>query len=340
MFGKRNVRAAWYDANGPAEAVLVVGELPDPAPGPGAVRVRVAVAGVNPADVKRRAGAGGRRMASARVVPGDDGAGVIDAVGPGVDGARVGERVWVHAATLGGASGTCAELVVVSRERAVPLPAHVSFAEGACLGVPALTAHRAVHADGPVTGQLVLVTGAAGAVGGYAVQWAKHGGASVIAAASTPDKREAARALGADHIVDSRDQDAAVAGIEALAGPQAVDRIVEVAFGAGLPLAEAVLAVNGTVAAYGSDTVPEPTLRFYPLMRRGATLRLVSVFTLPTPALAAAVADVSALLERGVLVHRIGGQFPLAQVAAAHVAVERGEMLGKVVVAVRDDDES
>ena len=190
-------------------------------------------------------------MAAPRVVPGDDGAGVIDRVGPGVEPGRVGERVWVHAATLGGAPGTAAELVVVPQERAIPLPPHVSFEQGACLGVPALTAHRCGHADGPVAGRVVLVTGGAGGVGHYAVQLAREAGATVIATASTERKRADARRAGARHVVDRRDPDGGLAAIEAAVGPRAVDRVVDVAFGANLPLVEAVLAVDGVVAAYG-----------------------------------------------------------------------------------------
>jgi NADPH:quinone reductase len=330
--GRYGMRAAWYDANGPAAEVLTVGELPDPEPGPGEVRVRVAAAGVNPADVKRRSGVGGRTMAAPRVVPGDDGGGLIDCVGAGVDPGRVGQRVWVHAATAAGALGTSAQLVVVPAARAVELPAHVAFAEGACLGVPALTAHRAVHADGSVAGRTVLVTGGAGAVGHYAIEMAKARGATVIATASTPAKREAARAAGADHVVDYRDTPAAVAAIETVAGPLGVDRVVDVAFGPNLPLTGAVLALNGTIAAYGSDREPEPTVPFYPLMRRGATIRLVSVFALPPAALRTAVADVTALLERRRLTHPIAARFALEDIAAAHAAVEDGRAIGKVIV--------
>jgi NADPH2:quinone reductase len=341
------VKAVFYERTGPAAAVLQVGELPDPLPGPGEVRVRIAVAGVNPADVKRRAGAGDRRMTVPLAVPGDDGAGVIDAVGEGVMAGRVGERVWVHAATLargGGqdsraraarraaaACGTCAELVVVPAAQAVPLPDGVELEVGACLGVPALTAHRALFADGPLGARRVLVTGGAGAVGQYAIQLAKRAGATVVATASTAAKQAAARAAGADHVVDYRRADAAEQ-VVAFAGP--VERVIDVALGRNLPLTAAVIAPGATIAAYGSDEQPEPRLPFYPLMRNDATIRLITVFAMPPDALRAAVKDVNDAVEAGALTHPIAARFPLEATADAHEAVERGSVIGKTLVTV------
>ncbi|GAB3974601.1 NADPH:quinone reductase [Actinoallomurus acanthiterrae] len=278
------MRAAWYDRNGAARDVLTVAELPDPEPGPGEVRVRVAAAGVNPADVKRRSGVGGRTMTAPRVIPGDDGAGTIDKAGPGVPADRVGRRVWVYAAGQHSPFGTSAEYVVVPDAQAVELPDAVPFEAGACLGVPALTAHRCLLADGPVDGATVLVTGGAGSVGHYAIQLAKNHGATVLATASTGEKQRAAMAAGADHVVDYRRTDAAEAILE-LTGGRGVDRVVDVAFGANLPLTSATVATNGTIAGYASDAVPEPTLPFYPLMRRGIVVRMVLVYVMPEDAL-------------------------------------------------------
>jgi NADPH2:quinone reductase len=325
------VRAAWYDATGPAREVLVVGELRAPAAGAGEVLVRVMAAGVNPADVKRRAGAGGRAMAAPRVVPGDDGAGVVEAVGAGVDRTRIGSRVWVHDATVGRPWGTSAELVVVAADRAVPLPDGVSFAAGACLGVPALTAHRAVFSDGPVRDRVVLVTGGGGTVGQYAIQLARWGGARVVATVSGPEKARAAARAGAEYVVDYRTPDAVDRVLETVGE---VDRVVDVAFGANLPLTGAVLAVGGTIAAYGSDAVPDPALPFYPLMRRDARLHLVSVFAMPAAARAQAVAELTELLSAGVLEHPIGAELSLEDIAAAHEAVEDPSVVGRVVVTV------
>lgn len=326
--------AAWYDRTGPAAEVLTVGELADPEPGPGEVRVRVHAAGLNPRDVKRREGAGDRVMTDPRVIPGDDGAGVIDRVGPGADASRLGERVWVHFANYLRSFGTMAEYVVVPQERAVPLPAQASFDQGACLGIPALTAHRALFADGPIAGQIVLVTGGAGAVGHYAIEIARHAGARVIATASTDAKREAARAAGAEHVIDYRRPDAARLVLDA-SGGHGVDRVVDVALGHNLPLTSAVLAVNGTNASYSSQSQPEPPLPFYPLMRLGASLRLISVFTTPEPALQAATAEITDLLARGALTHPIAARYPLTASPAAHEMLERGGAEGKVLVMPR-----
>jgi NADPH:quinone reductase len=257
------MRAVWYERNGPAAEVLTVGEMPEPQTAAGEVRVRIRVAGINPADVKRRAGTGGRAMSSPRVIPGDDGAGVIDAVGPGVGDDRIGQRVWVRFANRHSPFGTSAELVLVPAEDAVVLPDGVSFEVGACLGVPALTAHRAVHADGPVAGMTLLVTGAAGVVGSYAVQLARHGSAAVIATASTPKKRAAAKRAGAQHALDYRDPHV-LEQILGLTGGRGVERVIDAAFGANLDLTSRSVADNGVIVAYGSDRVPTPRLPFYP----------------------------------------------------------------------------
>jgi NADPH2:quinone reductase len=324
------VKAAWYDRNGPADEVLRVGELPDPEPGPGEVRVRIAAAGINPADVKRRSGVGGRAMRHPRVVPGDDGAGVIDRIGPRVSPNRLGRPVWVHSANHAQPFGTSAELVVVPSTQAVDLPESTSVEAGACLGVPALTAHRCLFADGPVDGLTVLVTGGAGAVAHYAIQLATHGGATVIATASTPDKHAAARAAGAAHTVDYRSP-VAVEEIRDLA-PRGVDRVVDVAFGANLPLTSAVIATGGTIATYASDAVPEPALPFYPLMRRGVTIRTVLVFAMPPPAIWAATDHITRLPQDDVLSHPIAARYPLTAIGTAHDDVERGRRIGKVLL--------
>ncbi|WP_055585396.1 NADPH:quinone reductase [Peterkaempfera griseoplana] len=324
------MRAVWYDRNGPADEVLVVGELPDPEPAAGQVRVRLAATGINPADVKRRSGTGGRAMRHPRVVPGDDGAGVIDRVGPRVPAARLGQRVWVHSANHTSAFGTSAQYVVVPAAQAVELPDGISFEAGAALGVPALTAHRSLFADGPLDGLTVLVTGGAGAVSHYAVQLARHAGARVIATASTPAKQRAARDAGAQHVLDYREGDVA-ARILALA-PDGVDRVVDVAFGANLPVTAQVIASGGTIASYASDAVPEPALPFYPLMRRGVTIRTVMVFTMPAPAMHAATRHISRLLADGVLVPPPLTCYPLGSAAEAHNHLERGAPHGKLLL--------
>jgi NADPH2:quinone reductase len=325
------MRAAWYEKNGPAAEVLRIGEMPDPQPGPGEVRVRVVVSGLNPTDVKARAGS--RPMGFPRVIPHQDGAGVIDRVGPGVPASRLGERVWVYIVQWQRPFGTAAEYACVPAARAITLPARATFAEGACLGIPAVTAHRCLFADGPVEGQTVLVTGGAGAVGHYAVQFAKWAGARVIATVSSPDKAAAAAAAGADHTVNYRTDDVA-AHVLQVTGGAGVDRIVEVDFGANLGTSLKALKTNGVIAAYASMGEPEPKLPFYALMRNNVTLRPVLIYTAPEAALTAATRDIVRLVEAGRLIHQIGARFPLAGIVEAHEAQESGKVMGNLVVEV------
>src|SRR5262249_2809851 len=232
------MKAAWYEKTGNAREGLRVGELPDPEPGPGEVLVRVHFSGVNPSDVKSRAGLRGG-MAFPRVIPHSDGAGVIEAAGRAVDPGHVGERAWLWNGQWSRAYGTAAERIALPAAQAVPLPAEVGFTAGACLGIPALTAHRSVFADGPVAGQTVLVTGGAGTVGHYAIELAKFGHANVIATVSGPEKARAARTAGADHVLDYRREDVAARVLE-ITGGAGVDRIVEVEFGGNLATSSAI----------------------------------------------------------------------------------------------------
>ena len=325
------MRAAWYEKTGPAAEVLQVGEMPVPEPGPGEVRVRVVASGLNPTDVKTRAGS--RPMAFPRVVPHQDGAGVIDKVGPGVPAARVGERVWMFIVQWQRPWGTAAEFTVVPATLAVTLPRNTSFAEGACLGIPGVTAHRCLFADGPVAGQTVLVTGGAGAVGHYAVQLAKWGGATVIATVSSREKGARASAAGADHTVNYRTGNPA-AEILDLTGGAGVDRIVDVDFGANLAVSLKVIKANGTIAAYASMGDAEPTLPFYALMTKNVTLRPVLLYTMPERAKGEAADDIVRLVEAGRLQHQIGVRFPLARIVDAHHAQESGQVIGNIVVDV------
>lgn len=329
------MQAVWYERKGPAREVLVVGDMDPPVPGPGQVRVRIHASGVNPSDTKQRAGARGvLTMPYPRIVPHQDGAGVIDALGPEVAPERLGERVWIYEAQRGSAFGTAAEFVVVPAHKAVRLPDSVSFAEGACLGVPAMTAHRCVSADGPVRGQNILVTGGAGAVGNYAIQWARLDGAAlVIATVSRPEQELAAREAGAHHVIKYRTDPVAERVMELTAGA-GVHRIVEVAFGQNLAASLQVLRPGGVIAAYSSDAVPEPTLPFWTLLARDLTVRFVLVYEMPPAAHRQAAEDITAALERGALFHRIGARFRLAQTALAHEAQESGTLIGKAIVEV------
>lgn len=327
------MRAAWYERNGPAREVLTVGEMDTPDVGPGEVRVRVHASGVNPSDVKNRVGFRGRTIPFPRVVPHSDGAGVIDAVGEGVPASRVGQRVWTWNAQWRRPFGTAAQYVVLPSAQTVLLPEQTNFAEGACLAIPAITAHRCVFADGPVAGQTILVAGGAGAVGHYAVQLAKWGGATVITTVSSPEKAEHARLAGADHVLNYR-QDDVPARVRALTDGEGVDRIVEVEFGGNLSLDLDVLKPNSVVAAYGSDAEPEPRLPFYSLISKDVTVRYVLMYILPDAARQAAIRDITTCLQGGALRHAIARRFPLAEIAAAHEAVESHKIVGNVVVDV------
>jgi NADPH2:quinone reductase len=327
----RTMRAAWYEASGPAREVIRIGKLPRPEPSPGEVLVRVHASGINPSDTKRRAGWRNEPLAHPQIIPHSDGAGVVEAVGGGVEESRIGERVWLWNAQRGRAAGTCADYVALPQAQAVPLPDGTGFVEGACLGVPASTAHFAVLADGPLVGQTVLVQGGAGAVGDYAVQWAKRSGARVIATVGSEAKAALARASGADATVNRRAEDV-VQRVLDLTDGHGVDRIVEVDLGANLDQDVALIKPNGVIASYSSTACPEPVLPYYPLAHKGVTLRLVQAYILPEPARALALADIAEALQGGGLRHRIAAVFPLEETAAAHELQESGDAAGNVVV--------
>ncbi|MDX6692393.1 MAG: NADPH:quinone reductase [Solirubrobacteraceae bacterium] len=325
------MRAAWYERQGAASDVLEVGEMQDPHPSPGEVRIAVHASGVNTGDVKKRAGWLGFAMADARVIPHSDGAGVIDAVGEDVDSARVGERVWCHGAQSYRPFGTAAQYTTVPSEQAVTLPPDVSFETGACLGIPGITAHRAVFGDGPVRGQNVLVSGAAGAVGSMAVALASWGGARVLATVRRPDDGARAASAGADHVYATGEPDVAAA-IRADA-PDGVQRIVEVALGPNARLDAEVLAQGGTIAAYASPG-DETALPFWPLLFVNATIRLLGSDDFPAEAKARAAADIVTCLKDGRLRPEVGARFALDDIAAAHEAVRRRATPGRVVVSL------
>ena len=326
------MRAVWYERNGPAD-VLHVGEMPDPTPGPGEVRVRIVTSGINPSDWKRRQGLT-RRLEFLRVIPHQDGAGIIDRVGPGVPGSRLGERVWLYESQIGRPFGTAAEYTVQPAAHAVPLPPNTSFAEGAGLGVPAMTAHRCVFADGPVTGKTVLVTGGAGAVGHYAIQLAKLHGAQVIATVSSDQKAQIALAAGADDTINYRTEDT-VQRLRDITRGEGVDHIVEVDFAGNFTVSREVLRGNGVLALYSAGAALQPPV---PLQFKASniTVRFVLVYDMPEPAKRAAVQEITQLLEGGKLRHLAGPHFPLESVRQAHQAVEGGA-IGKVVLDVPDD---
>jgi len=320
------VKAARYDRTGPASEVLRVDEVDRPEPGAGQVRVRVALSGINPTDVKSRSGLTPRPIEGFQI-PHHDGAGVIDAVGEGVDPARVGERVWLWFAALGQPWGTAAQWTVVPAARAVPLPDSALFELGACLGVPAMTAHRCLFADGPVEDRAVLVAGGAGAVGHYAIELAKFSGARVVATVSSEQKAQLARRAGADEVVNYRDPDA-IDQVRTFA--ERVDRIVEVNLGANLDLDLAVSGPETVVVTYAA-TPQDPVLPIRRCMIASVTLRFVLLYTVPQPALSRATQDITHALATNALTELPLHRFPLDDIVAAHEAVESG-ITGKVIL--------
>ncbi|HET6184426.1 MAG TPA: NADPH:quinone reductase [Acetobacteraceae bacterium] len=325
------MRAIWYDRQGKAEEVLQAGELATPEAGPGEVRVRLEASGVNPSDTYRRAGTAGP-MEHPRVVPNSDGAGVVDQVGPGVDRSWLGRRVWLYNGQRNGRwCGTAAEYIALDADLVTPLPDHVSFAEGATLGIPGMTAHRCVFLAGPVQGRTVLVTGGAGAVGHYAVQLAAWAGATVIATVSSAEKAATARAGGAAHVIDYRREDVAARLSEITEG-RGVDHVVDVDFGGNLAFTVPSVRSGGSIAAYATNGDRTPRLPVRDLMVRNVAVHFMVLPTSPHKARKRAQSDILAWLRGGKRLLRVAERFPLAEAAAAHLAVERGGKAGTVVV--------
>jgi NADPH2:quinone reductase len=335
------LKAITYRDNGGPEVLELV-ERDRPEPGPGEVRVRVAVSGVNPTDGQARSGISHRKL-FAEVTPHLDGAGVVDSVGDGVDPGRVGQRVWLFMAAAGRPTGTAAEYTVVPADQAVPLPDEASFDVGASLGVPTLTAHRAltVAEDGPsrlhrgaLDGKVVLAAGGAGAVGHAVIQLARWAGATVITTVSGPEKAKLATAAGADHTINYREGDPAAA-IRAVA-PEGVDIVAEVALGANLPLDEAVLRTRGTIATYANEGGQPFQLNVGRNMVLNTRMQFLVLYTAGPRARAAAVADIAAAIRDGAL--PVGEEhglpllrFPLHRTADAHRVMEAGAV-GKILV--------
>ena len=324
------MKAVWYERFGPADEVLQVGKIPDPVPGPGEVLVRVHASGVNPSDVKLRAGARpGATMVFPRVIPHSDGAGVIEAVGDGVDPARAGARVWLWNAGWERAFGTAAEYVALPSEQACDLPEGTSFEEGACLGIPAMTAWYALFGDGAdLSGKTVLVTGGAGTVGRYACQMARRAGARVIATVSSAEK-------GAHSTVETwvnyREADVADAVMDLTDGA-GVDRIIEVDFGANQQAALDLIRPGGVISAYASASEMSPALAFYPFMFRNVTLRLLIAYLIPRDVHARGAAQLAGWLRDGALSHAVVSCGGLDETAAAHDRVAAGDKLGTAVL--------
>jgi NADPH:quinone reductase len=323
------MKAALYDRHGTARDVLRVEEMDRPEPGPGEVRVKVEASGINPTDWKSRSGATPRPMDGFQI-PHHDGAGAIDAVGEGVDPARIGQRVWLWMAASGRRWGTAAEWTVVPEWMAVPLPQGASAELGASLGIPAVTAYRCLFADGPIEGKTVLVAGGAGAVGHFAIELAKRAGARVITTVSGPQKAELAEKAGADLVVNYREPGAADQ-ISSFAGAGGVDHVVELALGANLELDLAVIArPDARIVCYAAEAT-DPAVPVRACMNANVIVRFVLVYGVPREALERAAKDITAALADGALTELPATKFPLDEIAAAHDAVEAGSV-GKVLV--------
>ena len=325
------MRAATYTRTGPAIEVLVLEDLLTPEPGAGEVRVQLAWSGVNPSDVKSRAGTRNKVLAYPKITPHSDGAGVIDKVGAGVDAARVGERVWVWNGAWGRASGTSAQFIVLPARQAVRLPDSTELDAGACLGIPALTALHAVQVDGGVQGQHVLVAGGAGAVGHYAVQMARLAGAAqVIATVSSPEKAALAVAAGAHAVINYRSEDVAKLCMELTKG-RGVDRIIEVDLAANLTNDLAAVRPGGQIVIYGSGAA-EIAVPFFPSILKNVTMRFFIVYNLSEEERALRLSQLTAMLTANQLSHNIAVRLPLEQIAEAHELVAQGRVSGNVVL--------
>ena len=323
--------AAWYDRQGPADEVLQVGEMPDPEPGPGEVRVRLRLSGINPGDTKKRTAWQSSPMLYPRIIPHSDGAGVIDAVGEGVDSNRIGQRVWTYGAQSYRPFGTAAQLTCVPEPQAVPLPDDVPDEIGACLGIPGITAHRAVFSDGAVAGKTILVHGVLGSVSSLAAQLAHWAGATVIGTVVRSGDLEKVDSSAVSHPIALDDTDPAAAIREH--APDGVHRIVDVAFADNADLDAAVVANGAVIAAYASR-VDRPELPFWPLLFANVTLRLLGSDDFSPEAKQQAGRDLSAAAEVGALRIPVAPAHPLAEIAAAHDHVDNGPRNGRVVLAI------
>jgi NADPH2:quinone reductase len=316
------MKAAWYDEQGEPAEVFKVGELPDVSPGPGEVKVKIHASGANPTDTYTRSGARRRGMPFPRIVPHQDGAGVVVAIGDGVPKQRIGERVWLFMAQWQRALGTAAEFCVLPAERAAKLPDNCSFTEGASLGVPWLTAHYAVLCDGPVAGRTVLVAGGTGAVGYYAVQIAKHEGARVIATVGSAEKGRMAREAGADAVIDFRAEDVGARMAELTDGKGA-DRLLEPHFAKNAPLFPRMLGKRGSAIVYGAGGA-EGTITASWGIQNQPTIKFIYMYELPAPAYGRAVADFERWQSAGTIRHLPVREFTLDEIAQVHEAVEKG----------------
>ena len=326
------MQAAWYETIGSADEVLQVGEIDNPSPGQGDVLVQMKTSGVNPSDVKTRAGARGE-LQFPKIIPHSDGGGVITAVGEGVSKDRIGERVWIWNGAFGRAHGTCAELITLPSNQAVSMPDSTSFETAACLGIPAATAFYGIFCDGSVNDQNILITGGAGAVGHLGIQLAKWSGANVITTVSGDDKATAAKTAGADLVINYKTDDV-IEAVNDFTKGDGVDRILEVEFGGNLSVSQHVIKNNGVIASYGSVAEANPSVPFYDLMFKGVTLNTYLIYIVPDSDRAKINEGITAALNDNALNPIIAESFPLPSIIDAHKAVEAGSVIGNVIITI------
>jgi NADPH2:quinone reductase len=326
-----SIRAWSYAEAGSARDVMQLVHMTASEPAAGEVLVETKVSAVNPTDIKRRTT--GRELGRfERIIPNNDGAGIIVAVGEGVSAERIGDHVWLFAAQAGRPHGTASSMLAISSPLAIELPKSASFADGACIGVPAVTAWHGVLGDGPVTGKTVLVTGAGGRVGRYGVQIAKAAGANVIALSRAAKSDELER-LGASTVVDYTAPDLA-SRLQA-AAPDGIDRICDATLALTLEHALPALNPRAVIAAYASDMNPSPALPFGQMLYANIALTPFSIFALSNSQRDAALVGVSDFLSTGKLRHHVGARFEFDQMVEAHEAMEAGQVDGACLVAVR-----
>ncbi len=322
------MKAAWYEKQGPAREVLVVGEMPDPIPAAGEVRIRIAASGINPGDVKKRSDAFGVGMPYPRVIPHSDGAGRVDQLGAGVPSEWMGRSVWCYGAQSYRPFGTAAEFTVVPVDKVARLPEKVPMEQGACLAIPGITAHRAVHVAGSVNRRTVLVQGAAGSVGACAVQLARFAGARVIGTVRSSSDEATAKSAGAQEVLVGEKE--LTSRVKALT-PDGIDHIVELAFGANIEADVELLKQGGSISTYATDNAA-PKIPFWQMVFKNIRVFFLGSDDFPREAKLQAARDLNAALEAGWLGFEIAERIPLADIARAHELVEHPVRRGRVVV--------
>jgi len=324
------MKAVWYEKVGDAKDVLQIGQIDDPSPDSNEVLISVKTSGVNPSDVKTRAGARGELQFS-RVIPHSDGAGIIIDVGKNVNPNRVGEKVWIWNAAFGRPNGTCAELIALPEDQAVAMNDNVSFEAGACLGIPASTAYYGIFANGSIENKTLMITGGAGAVGFYGIQLAKWAGANVISTVSSEKKAKIAKDAGADLILNYKEDDIVNSVLDYTKG-DGVDRVLEVEFGGNILINQNIVKPNGTIAAYASATVMEPTLPFYNLMFKGIKINTFLIYSISKEERKTVIGGISKALNENAIKHITASTHSIDSVVDAHYAVESNKNIGNVII--------